>query len=382
MLERLVKIFTSLRLTVTLLGLGAVLVFWGTLAQVDLGLYKAQNEFFRSFIIFWHPAGAGWRIPIFPGGYLVGGLLLINLFSAHLRYYQPGKKKYGIIMIHLGIVLLLLGQLLTDLLSNESFMHVREGAAKNFSEASRDFELAVIDTTDTDSDKVVAIPGRLLGMRGEISHPEMPFRIKVKTIYSHSALSEEPREGYAPVNTTAGFGAKIWWRELPHVTVMEDKDIPSGIVELATPQAALGTFLVSGFLTRPQEFEHNGRSYRMELRPTRSYKPFSLRLLEFRFDRYPGTDTPKNYSSRVRVQRPDTGEDREVLIKMNSPLRYAGETFYQASFDKDDEKGTVLQVVHNPSWLTPYFSCVLVAAGMIYQFLSHLIAFATKRKTA
>ncbi len=382
MLDRLVKFFTSLRLTVTLLALGAILVFWGTLAQVDLGLYKAQNEFFRSFFIFWHPTGSGWRIPIFPGGYLVGGLLLINLFSAHLRYYQPGKKKYGIIMIHLGIVLLLLGQLLTDLLSNESFMHIRMGASKNYSEAPRDFELAVIDTTGAEADNVVAIPGSRLSASGEISHPEMPFRIKVKTFYGNSALAEEAREGYSSVSTTAGFGAKIWWRELPHVTVMEDRDTPSGIVELVTPQATLGTFLVSGFLTRPQEFEHNGRSYRMELRPTRSYKPFSLRLLEFRFDRYPGTDTPKNYSSRVRVQRPDTGEDREVLIKMNSPLRYAGETFYQASFDKDDEKGTVLQVVHNPSWLTPYFSCVLVAAGMIYQFLSHLIAFATKRKTA
>ena len=94
----------------------------------------------------------------------------------------------------------------------------------------------------------------------------------------------------------------------------------------------------------------------------RFYKPFSLHLVEFKHDRYPGTDIPKNFSSRVRLQRPDTGEDREVLIYMNNPLRYAGETFYQASFDRDDQ-GTILQVVRNPSWLTPYFSCVLVAPG-------------------
>src|SRR6185503_12552971 len=106
MLDRLVKFFTSLRLTVTLLALGAILVFWGTLAQVHLGLYKAQNEFFRSFFIFWQPTGSNLRIPIFPGGYMLGGLLLINLFAAHTRYYQPGKKKIGIAMIHLGVVLL------------------------------------------------------------------------------------------------------------------------------------------------------------------------------------------------------------------------------------------------------------------------------------
>jgi hypothetical protein len=177
-------------------------------------------------------------------------------------------------------------------------------------------------------------------------------------------------------------GGDLWWKELPHETTMDRRDMPSAIVEISTPRGSLGSFLVSAFLSRPQEFTHDGRHYHLELRPQRFYKPFSLHLVEFRFDRYPGTEIPKNFSSRVRVQRPDTGEDREVLIYMNSPLRYEGETFYQADWDKEDEKGTILQVVHNPSWLTPYFACVLVAAGMLYQFLSHLIRFATKRRTA
>src|ERR1041385_7555413 len=117
--DRLIRLFTSLKLTVVLLALGLVLVFWGTLAQVHLGLYKAQNEFFRSFFVFERFPGLSFRIP-FPGGYAIGGLLLINLFCAHLRYYKRGQKKYGIVMIHLGVVLLLLGQFLTDVLSKES----------------------------------------------------------------------------------------------------------------------------------------------------------------------------------------------------------------------------------------------------------------------
>ena len=52
--------------------------------------------------------------------------------------------------------------------------------------------------------------------------------------------------------------------------------------------------------------------------------PFSLQLLKFHHDIYPGTDIPKNFSSRVRLQSLDTGENREVLIYMNNPLRYAG----------------------------------------------------------
>jgi ResB-like family len=379
MLNRLYKIFTSLRLTVVLLGLGLVLVFWGTLAQVHLGLYKAQNDFFRSFFIYWSPAGSSLRLPIFPGGYFIGWMLLINLFAAHLRYYQPGKKKYGIAMIHLGVVLLLFGQLLTDVLSRESMMHLRNGETKNYSEASRQYELAVVDTTEAKTDKVVAIPVSRLLRRGDIRHPEMPFTVHIKSFYNNSSLTEKSAAGYEEVSTTAGFGSGFWWRGLPHETEMDKRDMPSGIVELLTPQGSLGTYLVSAFLTRPQVLTHNGRQYELILRGVRFYKPFTVHLLEFRHDKYPGTDIPKNFSSRVRLQRADTGEDREVLIYMNSPLRYAGETYYQASFDTDNQ-GTVLQVVHNPSWLTPYFSCVLVGAGLIVQFLTHLVGFAAKRK--
>lgn len=378
MFDRLYRIVTSLRLTVILLGLGLVLVFWGTLAQVDLGLYRAQNEFFRSFLVFEKAPGLSVHLP-FPGGYTIGWLLLINLFAAHFRYYQPGKRKYGIAMIHLGVVLLLLGQLLTDLLSSESMMHLRNGETKNYSEASSHFELAVVDTTEAATEKAVAIPASRLLKDGDISTPDMPFTIRVKAFHANTSISEKQVEGFSQVKTTAGFGSDIWWRADPHVTEMDKRDMPSGIVELLTPAGSLGTFLISAYLTRPQELTHNGRQYQLTLRPQRFYKPFSVSLLEFKHDKYPGTEIPKNFSSRVRLLHPDKSVDREVLIYMNNPLRFNGETYYQASFDTDNQ-GTILQVVRNPSWLTPYFSCVLVGAGLIVQFLQHLIGFAAKQK--
>ena len=170
MLKDIFKFFSSLKLTVTCLVLGCVLVFWGTLAQVHLGLYKAQNEFFRSFLIYWQPAGASFQIPIFPGGYLLGAVLLINLLAAHLRYYQPGRRKIGIVLIHLGVMLLLVGQFLTDFLSRESALHLRIGETKNYSEADRAYELAVIDTTAKNSDEVVAIPCSRLAGGGSTEH--------------------------------------------------------------------------------------------------------------------------------------------------------------------------------------------------------------------
>jgi hypothetical protein len=41
-----------------------------------------------------------------------------------------------------------------------------------------------------------------------------------------------------------------------------------------------------------------------------------------------------------------------------------------------------LEVVTNPSWLTPYLAVIMVGLGLIIQFGMHLIGFATKRRTA
>ncbi|HTL56737.1 MAG TPA: cytochrome c biogenesis protein ResB [Candidatus Limnocylindrales bacterium] len=381
-LELLVRFFSSLKLTVVCLGLGMVLVFWGTLAQVDLGLYKAQNEFFRSFFIYWGPKTASWRIPIFPGGYLVGALLLINLVTAHFQRFHFSRAKIGIWMVHIGLILLLLGQLLTDMLSRESMLHLREGQAKNYSESNRQCELAIVDTTEPETDKVVAVPQSRLAQHTEIRHTELPFVLRVKQFFANSALDNRNADSTEPAPASEGIGPRVVLKPLPRVTDMDHRDVPSAVVEVLNPQgASLGTWLVSEYIDRPQNFTFNNRTYEMSMRLQRFYKPLSIRLLEFHHDIYPGTDIPKNFSSRVQLQRPDTGENREVLIYMNNPLRYAGETFYQADWDKDDH-GSIFQVVHNPSWLTPYLSCILVGAGLVVQFMTHLLGFTFKRRTA
>lgn len=379
--DYLIRFFSSLRLTVVCLGLGILLVFLGTLAQVDLGLYKAQNEFFRSFVVFWGPKTADWQVPVLPGGYLVGGVLLINLIAAHVTRFKFSRSKIGIWLTHFGLILLLLGQLGTDMLSRESTLHLREGEAKNYSESDRQAELAVVDTTDPDTDKVVAIAQGMLMRKREIHSSELPFTIRVKKFFVNSTVQDRPAGSTEPIVATEGLGPRAVVKEAPRVTQMDLRDVPSAIVEIQSPEKSLGTWLVSEYIERPQQFSYNQHTYKLEMRPRRYYNPFTIRLVEFRHDLYPGTDIPKNFSSRVQLQSPATGENREVKIYMNNPLRYAGETFYQASWDRDDH-GTILQVVHNPSWLTPYLSCVLVGVGLVVQFMTHLFGFSFKRGAA
>src|SRR5690606_5588166 len=135
----------------------------------------------------------------------------------------------------------------------------------------------------------------------------------------------------------------------------DERNMPSAFVDLIGADGSLGTYLVSTLLLEPQRFEHAGRSYAISLRFARHYLPLSLTLLKFSHDRYAGTNIPKNFSSRVRLITPDGVDDREVLIFMNNPLRYAGLTFYQAGFENNDTT-SILQIVRNPSWLLPYIA--------------------------
>ena len=377
MLDRIVKFFSSLRLTVGCLLLAMVLVFVGTLAQVKVGLYQAQSEFFRSVFIYWQPAGTHFKIPVFPGGWLLGGVLLINLVAAHARRFEISRKKIGLFLIHGGLILLLLGQFFTEILQVESAMRLEEGESRNYSEDFRKDELVLIDVTNLDSDRVVSIPESLLEKQKEIRPPELPFTVRVRNYWANSDLTRDTNG--LPSGATAGFGTDVRVIPQPLAATMDTRNLPSAVVEIDSPKGSLGVWLVSTLSTARQSFSYEGKTYDLAFRFQRYYRPYYLTLLEFRHDLYQGTDKPKNFSSRVHVHNPQSGEDRDALIFMNNPLRYAGETFYQASFDRINPKVTVLQVVKNPAAITPYLSCSIMAAGLLTQFLMHLVGFARRR---
>ena len=406
MFDRFVKTFASLKLTVVVLALALVLVFVGTMAQDPLGLYLVQDRFFKSIFVDYASMAAAVkkilqmvgvylppstvqdvlsapRIPVFPGGYLIGAVFLVNLITAYAERFKPRRDKsgLGLYLAHGGLLLLVIGQFVTDMLQVESFVRLTEGQPKNYSESGSRMELAIIDTSNPQHNSVVAIPERFLSGSGEIRPPQLPFTLRPKKYYRNSQLARREANDPEAAAASQGFGPQIKVSAAPPVSKMDERNTPSAVLEVVTPGGALGTYLVSPVL-EPQSVTVGDKTFTLLFRTTRYYKEHSLTLLKFSHDKYTGTEIPKNFSSRVRVQRPDTGEDREVLIYMNNPLRYGGETFYQASFDPNDPRVTVLQVVRNPSWLTPYLSCILVGAGLVIQFMSHLFNFLRKPKAA
>ncbi len=371
--------FVSLKLTVWLLGLSIILIFWATLAQVKLGIWGVQEKFFHTLFVLETIPGTAIPVPVFPGGYLLGGLLLINLVAAHIYRFKLEWKKAGIQLTHLGLILLLVGELITSLMQVESNMRLEEGGTMHYSESYRSNELAILDTTDPEFNEVVAIPEAVLADGGSIQHPKLPFQIRIRDYYPNAALQMRDQvPGAAPSPATAGIGPRVAVTPLRLTYKQDERNAPAAHIEFVGPEGTLGTWLVSPLLSAPQKFDYAGRTWELTLRFKRYYHPFAITLLDFSHDKYPGTDIPKNFSSRIRLKTDDGRGDREVLIYMNNPLRHAGLTFYQASFEKGDTV-SILQVVRNPGWVLPYVSCVMMGLGLLVQFGIHLIGFVRKR---
>lgn len=381
-LTRLLGAISSLRLTLFCLAAALVLVFAGTLAQVRFGLYFVQEQYFQSWLVWWSPASGAYKLPIFPGGHLVGAVLLVNLIAAHIRRFSWTRRKIGLQLTHLGLIIMLAGGLATDLLSVNSFMRLKEGETKNYSEDASRMELAMIDQTDPETDTVTAIPGEVLAKGGTISHDSLPFKLTIRSFFHNSKLNMIGQEAGSSVPAaTMGAGQRIAVSSAPRATKMDERDVMSAVIEI-TPNKdgkALGTWLVSDLMSVPQELEIDGHKWSFLLRQARYYKPYSLTLQDFTHELYPGSQIPKNFSSKVDLTDGKTGDTRQVLIYMNHPLRHDGETYYQSGFEPDNS-GTVLQVVRNPSYQAPYIACIIVSIGLMYQFGFHLTGFARRTK--
>jgi hypothetical protein len=374
--------FVSLQLTVVLLILSLLIVFVATLDQVNLGIWAVQEKYFRSFFVLWRVPGSDVQLPVFPGGYFIGTLLLINLVAAHIYRFAFTWKKFGIQLAHAGLILLLVGELLTGLLQQDSSMRLEEGQTKSYSESFRNFELALIDRTDPAFDEVVAIPEAVLGDEGTVQHPKLPFQVKVKAYYGNATMQmgdPAARPGMPVANQ--GLGSRVQVIPLALTYKPDEINQPTAFVEIITSEGTLGTWVVSPLIGMAQSFNYQGHQWELALRLQRHYQPFSLNLLKVTHEVYPGTEIPKNFASRVRLKDEAGHDDREVVIYMNNPLRHGGLTFYQYQMNAAG-KMSAFQVVRNPGWLLPYIACIMMGIGLLIQFGLSLTSFIRKRSAA
>jgi len=296
-------------------------------------------------------------------------------------------RRAGIVLLHGGVALLMFSELWTGLHAQESQMRITEGQTVSYAVDHRSTELAIVDKSDSKQDRVTVVPWEMLKAACDndqiLSDPALPFSLRiVKELTNSATRFLQPGE---ETLASRGIGLLKVAEEVPvHSGVGQQQgvDIPSLYVELFSKEdkRSLGTYLCSPFLV-PDFLKFGGKTYEIALQFKRLHKPYTVKLIDFQHTLYLGTGQAKNFSSEIQLKDPQRNVDRTFKIWMNNPLRYGGDTLYQASFDPNDPRVTTLQVMTNSGWMIPYVSCMLVAIGMFAQFGSTFFRFA-RRETA
>ncbi|MDY3557146.1 cytochrome c biogenesis protein ResB [Gemmata sp. JC717] len=280
------KALSSLQLTVGLLAVGVLLVFFGTLAQLDFGIWTVVDKYFWSWTVnvpfelfhklltkFWQqefPAGgAEWKGSFpFPAGKAVGLAMLVNLLAAHATRFRLTWKRTGVFLIHGGLILLFAGEFVTREFAVEQQMQIEEGSSADFATDTRNVELVLVDPTNPGFDRVTAISQqRLTGVEpGErIRHPELPVDVEVLEFMKNSVpvgvpdvtAPGEPTDGVflaAPKGST-GAGPAAYVR-------LHTRGTPDAKVPVAS--VPLGAFAVAPAV-REQRFGGGAAAGRVSL---------------------------------------------------------------------------------------------------------------------
>lgn len=344
-------------------GLMALLVA-GTLAQRWMGLYDAHRMFFSSFFFFAGP------VPL-PGGYLLLGLLTINLAFKFLLQSEWSLRKAGINLTHLGVLVLLGGGLLTAIFAREHFMLIPEGEQTPYIYDYHDTELSVFLGESTR----VLVPFSTLA-RGEAA-PNLNFTLRALNYCENCEIlkREDAAQDFGD-KQLHGMARFMSLRPKPR-----EQEAETNLAGLTFEISGLskeqdGIYIAFDAMPEPVTLQQGEQDIKIILGKRQTALPFTIGLREFTKETYPGLDKAQAYSSDIVVM--DKGVEWPARIEMNAPLRYKGYTFYQSSFERSEAgEMTILSVVENRGRLFPYIGAIIITAGL----LLHIMIVLRERKS-
>ena len=339
-----------------------VLVFFGTIAQKDIGLYASQMKYFSTyyFILFDY-------IPL-PGGRLTLIIMTVNLASSLFKKNLWKMKKVGVIILHIGGLLLLVGGGVTAQFSSEGNMVINEGENVDFVDDYHRMELCLVNISLEDSLEYIVFDDELLSEGQIINYERLGVKIEIISRIENTRIQNRVTLGDSIY--------KGFLKEFVLLPKEPDKENtqnrPSIIFRVRgsdnNSDGIYGLFLGQRDL---DIFDFKENQYFTEFRRERSYLPFSIELLDFKKVLHPGTNVAKSFSSEINLI--ESKVPRRVLIQMNEPLRHQGYTFFQASFIEElDGEATVLAVVKNYGRLFPYISSIIMSIGLLVHLMVNL----------
>jgi hypothetical protein len=353
-LHKIGRIFSHPKLLFYALPWLMFLVVLGTVTQKELGLYEATEKYFNSIVLWLGP------IPT-PGGLLTIGIIFVALCIKFI-FYSPWKfNKAGTILTHLGVLLLLLGGIITATNAKEGFMIIPEG--RNVNAVSDYFKRVLVLQKNGKTIEVFDFDAlsknQTLNAQGlEINILEKCVNCGVRAPTGIHDNLEGLAEHMEPFPTAE--------------EKQKEANFSGLILGIQAPQdTEFGTYIVMEDVPKNPEFTMNDDTLSLVLQRQNESLPFSITLNDFRKIDYPGTKKAREYESDLVIHDGDIAWP--TTISMNQPLRYKGYTFYQSSFDqRANMEVTVLNVVQNKGRLFPYIATFVIFIGILLHLIIHL----------
>ncbi len=256
-------------------------------------------------------------------------LTFLNIFYNIFKYKLYVLKKLPVFLFHLSFLVIILGAGLTRYIGSEGSMHIREGETSN---TISSFNTYFYVEMEKDGERVMEKQSVLLSGRSK-----RQVHLKVEAFGNHLKFKSTD---YVP---GAVMAAQM-------NSSMANSGQPDVLRLKVKVNGSNEEILLRGFLNRPlipYDFELGGVKFTAGLGTMESKLPFSLRLIDFQLDRYPGSNSPSSFASEVMLIDKENNLQEPHRIFMNNILEHRGYRFYQSSYDANDEKGTVLSVNHD-----------------------------------
>ncbi|MBI1318500.1 MAG: hypothetical protein GC168_06085 [Candidatus Hydrogenedens sp.] len=395
-MKRVVNFLASYGLACVLLFFLLLLTFFGTIEQVDSGLYEVQRKYFESVFVI-HEFNDWFHLPL-PGVYLLMVLLFINMSLGAIVRAPKSWTRPGMLIAHGGILLLLVSGFVTYEFSTSGHMTLYEGESDDHFQSYYDWNIKIV-SLDTDPPMTYTIPGEEFVHMGPSDTrtffaEKLPFTLLLEGYMPNCAPQQTP-----PIMAMGVDGVILQPMEMQKdaernlagviATVMERPADASGAA--ASAHGAASTMqggdahvgLLWGMAAAPWIVTVQGQRYAIDLRHDRFPVPFRITLNKFIHQKHPRTGMASNFESRVTMT--EGNASRDVEIKMNEPLRHKGFTFFQASFVEDPTNprapiASVFSVVKNPADQWPKYACYIIGIGLTIHFLQRLAIYLRAQK--
>jgi len=346
-----------------------VLLIIGTVTQRWIGLYEAHHTFFASFIIWAGP------VPL-PGGYILLGLLTANLTAKFLLKSEWSAKKSGIILSHLGALILLIGGLVTSIMAEERYMVLPEGGETPFIYHYTKRNLMIFEGKEEQSREIMRMPYAQIK---DWNTGDLPFKIDITfTCDNCEILKREETPDFDENKSYGGMAQFMALKDKP--SEKEPEANLTGFEFTITGSDQDGHYLAFDGMPKPIEISANGSNYALIFGKDQSALPFSVKLIDFVKDKYEATSMARGYHSDIIIKDGET--EWETRIEMNKPLRYKGYTLFQSSYDQSQNgEISILSIVKNDGWLFPYIGTIVLGFGLLIHIIITFSQGTKRRRT-